>query len=110
MNINEIYKRWAAEKLGIKPDAIEKVTFSSHVNDYTGDEYDTFGGCEMWQSEVYLQGDKYPSKSINHWDMNPVSEIMGYVRQHNLTVEFPPPNEPTVDDQVETHIRSTRGW
>jgi len=106
MNVQEVYKKWASNHYGVNcnPKDIEKVEFSSYQNDYDPHaEFDTFNGCEMWSMTLHMKDGS--TNYVNLWDMNPAGSIAYYAESNGLSIEFDPPEPPSIEELVELDLR-----
>lgn len=108
MNVNEVYKHWAADhfNVNVKVQDIDKVEFSHYQNKYHDlepGEYDTFNGSEMWSMTIHLKDGS--TRNVNLWDSNPASSIAYYTQGKGWTIEFDPPEPPTTEELIEIDLR-----
>lgn len=105
MNIEDVYRGWAAEDLGISSKLIKKVSFSHSVGGGSifleSDDFSTFAGCEIWKAEILMKNGSY--RSINLYDYNPVSAIAYWAEKRGYKIEFD--SSLTSEELLEAHIR-----
>jgi hypothetical protein len=117
MEIKEVYRRWAAQELSgwrgrgrgkTKPDDIDDVSFYSSIGSGSPNlddpDFSTFAGAECWTTYVTMKDGSH--EYINHYDSCPAWDVNRFIKENNLTVEFDPPEPPTLEDQIEDHMRS----
>lgn len=88
LSLQEVYKRWAANRVGCSTSYVSEVSFwSTHVegsSDINSDDFSTFAGDEVHGANIRFKDGT--SKMIRLFDENPVNVIMEFVKRKDYKI------------------------